>query len=89
VLVHHALRNAWLPVITVVGVQAGRWLGGAVIVEVLFGLPGIGRLVVDATVDRDVPMIQGAVLVLVVGVVLVNLVVDLLYGLIDPRVRQA
>lgn len=89
VLVHHALRNAWLPVITVVGVQAGRWLGGAVIVEVLFGLPGIGRLVVDATVDRDVPMIQGAVLVLVVAVVVVNLVVDLLYGLIDPRVRQA
>jgi peptide/nickel transport system permease protein len=89
VLVHHALRNAWLPVITVVGVQAGRWLGGAVIVVVLFGLPGIGRLVVDATVDRDVPMIQGAVLVLVVGVVLVNLVVDLLSGLIDPRVRQA
>jgi peptide/nickel transport system permease protein len=89
VLVHHALRNAWLPIVTVVGVQVGRWLGGAVIVEVLFGLPGVGRLTVDATINQDVPMIQGAVLVLVVGVVLVNLLVDLLYGVIDPRVRQA
>jgi peptide/nickel transport system permease protein len=88
VLVHHALRNAWVPIVTIVGLGVGRWLGGAVIVEVLFGIPGVGRLAVDSITREDVPMLQGSILVLVVGVVVANLVTDLLYLVIDPRIRQ-
>lgn len=88
VWLNHALRNAWLPIVTVVGVRVGRWLGGAVIVEVLFGLPGVGRMAVDAVKRQDIPMVQGSVLVLIAGVLLANLIVDLLYGVIDPRIRQ-
>lgn len=85
----HALKNAMIPVVSIVGLQFASLLGGAVIVETVFGWPGIGRLAVDAIFNRDIPVIQGVVLVAAVIFVLVNLVVDLIYGLLDPRIRYA
>ena len=87
VLSRHALRNALIPVVTVLGLQTGALLGGAVIVETIFALPGIGRLIVDSIFARDFPVVQGAVLVLAVSFIAVNLVVDLMYARLDPRVR--
>jgi len=83
----HALRNSLIPLVTVVGLQVGVLLSGAVLTETVFSLPGLGLLMVDAVAARDYPMILGAVLVVAVLVVLVNLAVDLLYGVLDPRVR--
>ena len=83
----HALRVALNPVVTYGGLVLGGLLGGAVIVETVFGMPGIGKLVVDAIKDRDFPVVQGFVLVFGAIVVLVNLAVDLLYAVLDPRVR--
>jgi peptide/nickel transport system permease protein len=74
-------------VITVIGLQLGNLLGGAVIVETVFGWPGIGRLLVDAINERDYPLVQVAVLFITVTFVLINLLVDLSYGLLDPRIR--
>ncbi len=88
VILRHGLRNSLIPVVTVVGVQFGTLLAGAVIVETVFAWPGIGRLLVNAVNDRDFPLVQGIVLVVSVGFVLVNLVVDVLYPAIDPRVRN-
>lgn len=85
----HALPNALIPVITVVGLQMGYMLGGAVIVETVFAWPGLGRLTVQAISARDFPIVQAAVLALAVTFVLVNMATDLLYGLLDPRIRQA
>ena len=85
----HALRNALIPVVTVVGLQLGRLLGGTVIIEQIFQWPGIGQLIVRAIDTRDYPMIQGAVLVLAFFFVTANLLVDILYVLIDPRLRHA
>jgi peptide/nickel transport system permease protein len=87
VVARHALKNALVPVVTLIGLQMSRLIGGAVIVETIFSLPGLGRLVVDAILNRDFPRLQGAVLVIVVGVVLVNFAVDLAYARLDPRVR--
>lgn len=87
VVVKHALRNALMPIITVVGLQLGGLLGGAVLTESVFAWPGLGRLLVDAITNRDLPLVQGTVLVLALTFILVNLVVDLLYAAIDPRVR--
>lgn len=87
VLTRHALRNALLPVVTVVGLSFGHSLGGAVIVESIFGLPGIGTLAIRAIENRDYPLIQGVVLSVAVAFVLVNLVVDALYAWLDPRIR--
>jgi peptide/nickel transport system permease protein len=84
----HVLRNALIPVVTVLGLQLGTLIGGAVITEYVFALPGIGRLVVDAVFARDYPLVQGVVLLIAVGFIASNLVVDLLYGLIDPRIRH-
>jgi peptide/nickel transport system permease protein len=84
----HALRNALIPVVTVLGLQLGTLIGGAVITEYVFALPGVGRLVVDAVFARDYPLVQGVVLLIAVGFILSNLAVDLLYGLIDPRIRH-
>jgi peptide/nickel transport system permease protein len=89
VIARHALPNALIPVVTVVGIQIGHLLGGAVIVETVFAWPGMGRLVVDAILGRDYPVVQAVVLVLVAGFILSNLCVDLLYGFLDPRVRAA
>ncbi len=83
----HALRGTMIPVLTTVGLQFGSLLGGAVVVETIFGLPGLGRLTVDAIQARDLPMIQGAILWIAVVFNLVNLVVDVLYVAVDPRIR--
>jgi ABC-type dipeptide/oligopeptide/nickel transport system permease component len=87
VLTRHALRNMLIPVVTVVGLQIGNLLGGAVIVETIFGWPGIGRLLVDAIFHRDYPLVQAAILLITAGFVAVNLLVDLSYGYLDPRIR--
>ncbi len=83
----HALKNALIPVITVVGLDLGALLGGAVIVETIFAWPGMGRLVVQALDNRDFPLVQGGVLVMAISYVGVNILVDLLYSIVDPRIR--
>ena len=88
VIFHHSCRNALIPTVTIVGVQLGGLLGGAVLTETVFAWPGLGRLVVQAVNGRDVPVVLGCIVVLSVGFSIVNLVVDLLYGFIDPRVRS-
>jgi peptide/nickel transport system permease protein len=87
VLVRHALPNALLPVVTLVGGQFGTLLTGAVLVEIIFAWPGLGRLLYDATLARDYPLLMGIFLVASVSVIAANLVVDVLYGWLDPRVR--
>jgi peptide/nickel transport system permease protein len=84
----HAARNALLPVVTLAGVQLGHLLGGSVLVETVFGWPGLGRLVFDALLQRDVTLLLGILFVSSVVVVLANLAVDLLYGWLDPRIVQ-
>jgi ABC-type dipeptide/oligopeptide/nickel transport system permease component len=89
VLVRHALRNALLPIITVVGVDFGSYLSGAVLTESIFAWPGLGRFTLDAIMKRDLPAIQGAVLFMAILFMVVNLLVDLLYARVDPRVKLA
>jgi ABC-type dipeptide/oligopeptide/nickel transport system permease component len=89
VIVKHALKNALIPIITVVGLQFGLLLGGAVLTETVFAWPGLGRLIVDSILARDYPVIQGTILIFGLLYILVNLVVDLLYAFIDPRIRYA
>lgn len=89
VITKHALRNALLPVVTLVGLQLGALLGGAVIAETIFSWPGVGRLVVASILQRDFPVVQAAVLLIALIFVFINLLVDLLYPLIDPRVKHA
>ncbi|MCF7550524.1 ABC transporter permease [Pseudonocardia sp. WMMC193] len=89
VIGRHGLKNAAVPVVTVLGFQIGFLLGGSVIVERVFGLPGLGDLAIRAVLQRDIPMIQGIVVVAALIVMLVNLVVDLSYGWLNPKVRQA
>ena len=83
----HVLRNALIPVVTVLGLQLGTLIGGAVITEYVFALPGVGRLVVDAVFARDYPLVQGVILLIAVGFLVSNLLVDIVYGWIDPRIR--
>lgn len=87
VVFRHALRNALIPVVTLIGLQAPLVIGGAVIIEQIFGIPGMGTLLLDAVNQRDYPIITGVFLVVGLAVMLINLVVDLSYGLLDPRVR--
>jgi len=87
VIMRHALKNALIPTVTMLGLQLGALLGGAVVTETIFSRPGLGRLAVDAIAGRDFPLIQGTVLFAAVTYVLVNLIVDLLYASIDPRIR--
>ena len=87
VILRHGLRTALIPVVTVIGLQFGTLLGGTVIVEQIFSLPGIGRFALEGINLRDYPVIQGAVLSISLSFVLVNLFVDLLYGFLDPRIR--
>jgi len=87
VVLKHALKNAVIPVVTVLGLQVASIAGGAVIIEWIFGLPGMGQFLVDAIVQRDYPVIQGINLLIVVIIVLTNLSVDLLYAVLDPRIR--
>jgi peptide/nickel transport system permease protein len=87
ILFVHALKNAAVPIVTVVGLGVALLIGGAVVTESVFAIPGLGRLVVDAILKRDYPVIQGTVLLFSFSYVLVNLLVDLLYTLFDPRIR--
>jgi ABC-type dipeptide/oligopeptide/nickel transport system permease component len=89
VILKHGLRNALLPVITVAGLQFGALLGGAIITEKVFARPGLGTLLLEGISERNYPLVQGTVLVIAVAYVTVNLMVDLAYGLADPRVRRA
>ena len=87
VVLRHGLLNALIPVITIFGLQFGSLLAGTVIIETVFGRPGIGRLLVDAILNKDFPLVQGVVLFVAVSYVLINLVVDVVYAFVDPRVR--
>jgi ABC-type dipeptide/oligopeptide/nickel transport system permease component len=87
VVIRHALKNALIPAVTMVGLQLGALLGGAVVTETIFSRPGIGRLAVDAILNRDFPLVQGTVLFAASIYVLVNLAVDVSYAVIDPRIR--
>jgi len=87
VIMRHGLPNAMMPILTVIGIIAGSLLGGAVVVEQVFSLPGVGRLIIGAIMSRDFPVIQGGLLFLAVIYLVINLVVDLLYATVDPRVR--
>jgi peptide/nickel transport system permease protein len=88
VIGHHALRNALIPVVTLVGLQFGYLLGGAIVIEEIFSLPGMGRLVLRSIAQRDYPLLQGILLVGGTTIVLLNLCVDICYGLLDPRLRR-
>jgi len=87
VVVKHALKNALIPVVTVLGDQFGRLLGGAILTETVFAWPGMGRYLIESISQRDYPAVQGAILVFAAAVVIINLLVDLSYGVLDPRVR--
>jgi peptide/nickel transport system permease protein len=89
VLVRHALRNAVIPVVTVMGIRMGLLLGGAVITETIFALPGVGRLAVESIYGRDYPMLEGVVMFSALAVLVINLAVDVVYSLIDPRIKLA
>ncbi len=87
VTLKHALRNALIPIVTVIGLTTALMIGGAVVTETVFGLPGVGNLVVSAVLRRDYPVIQGALLVIAAIYVLINFAIDLLYAVVDPRVK--
>ena len=89
VVTKHALRNALLPVITIAGLQFGSMLSGAIITENIFARPGLGTLLVSAINERNYPVVQGTVLVIASIYVLVNILVDVAYGIADPRIRRA
>jgi peptide/nickel transport system permease protein len=89
VLRRHVLKNGLIVVVTLLGIQVGQLLGGAVVVEEIFSVPGVGRMLLNAIVQRDYALVQGAVLVIAILFVAVNIVVDLLYGYLDPRIRLA
>jgi peptide/nickel transport system permease protein len=87
VVVRHGIPNALVPIITVAGIVAGGLLGGALVIEQVFSLPGVGRLIIGAVLSRDFPVIQGSLLFIALVYLSVNIVVDLLYAVVDPRVR--
>jgi peptide/nickel transport system permease protein len=83
----HALKNALSPAVTIIGIQFGYLLGGTVIIEQIFSLPGIGQYVLQAISEKDLPVIQGVVLITAIAFVLINLIVDVLYGYLNPKIR--
>lgn len=87
IILNHALRNALIPIITIVGIQFGHLLGGSILAESVFSIPGVGRLAVEGIKARDYPIVQGAVLYIAIAYVFINLLVDLLYAWVDPRLR--
>lgn len=89
VVSRHALRNALIPVVTIIGFEVGVLLGGAAIIEVIFGLPGVGNILLQAIFSRDYPLIQAATMLIAVTFIVANLLVDILYGVLDPRISQA
>lgn len=87
IIFKHALRNASIPIVTIVGLNIGYLLGGAVLVETVFARPGLGKLLVDGILARDYPVVQGVTFVIALGFIMVNLVTDLVYGYLDPRIK--
>jgi peptide/nickel transport system permease protein len=87
VILRHALRNGLIPVITILGLQMGPLLAGAIITERIFAWPGLGRLTIDAINARDYPLVQGCILTISLSYILINLATDLLYSVVDPRIR--
>jgi peptide/nickel transport system permease protein len=87
VVVRHALKNALIPVITLIGLQAPVLIGGTVVIEKIFSLPGMGRLLMDAVVGKDQPLVMGIVILFAVAMILINLIVDLMYAFLDPTVH--
>jgi ABC-type dipeptide/oligopeptide/nickel transport system permease component len=87
VIYGHALKNVLIPLITVVGLQFGTLLGGAVVTETIFAWPGVGRLIMDSVLTKDYPVVQASILIVTILLVTVNLITDLIYGYVDPRVR--
>lgn len=87
VIIGHALKNALIPVVTVSGLQLASFIGGAVITETIFAVPGLGRLVIDAILTRDFPVVQGAVMFMAMAVIMINFLVDILYSFLDPRIK--
>jgi peptide/nickel transport system permease protein len=87
VVLRHALRNAWMPVVTMLGLEFGFLLSGVVVVETVFSWPGVGRLVFNAINQRDIPLVQTAVVIFAFVFIALNLLVDLIYARLDPRVR--
>ena len=87
VIWRHGVRHALLPVVTMLGLSLGRLIGGTVIIEMVFAWPGIGRLIIDSIFQNDFPLVQASIIVLAASIALVNLVVDVSYRLIDPRIR--
>ena len=87
VITKHALRNALIPVVTVLGMRIGRLIGGLVIIEVVFSLPGIGQMLLNAVLFKDMPVLQSGVLLVALAVTIMNLLVDISYSIIDPRIR--
>jgi peptide/nickel transport system permease protein len=88
VIIRHALGNALIPILTTIGTQFGQLLGGAVMTEVIFSIPGVGRLMVDSIMMRDTPMVLGCILFVAISFSIVNLIVDLLYSFVDPRIKS-
>lgn len=88
VVSRHALRNALIPVVTIIGFEVGVLLGGAAIIEVIFGLPGVGNILLQAIFSRDYPLIQAATMLIATTFIVANLLVDILYGVLDPRISQ-
>ncbi len=88
VILRHALKNALIPVVTIIGIQFGRQLGGAVLTESIFAVPGVGKMLVDAIKARNYPVVQGGVLMIALSLSIVNLLVDILYAYIDPRIKS-
>jgi peptide/nickel transport system permease protein len=87
VIIRHALKNAFIPIVTIIGLQLGQIVSGAAIVETVFAIPGVGRAAVDSIANRDYSLLQGAVLMLTLGVMVANLATDMLYSYLDPRIR--
>lgn len=89
IFLKHALRNAIIPVVTIVGLQFGALLGGVIIIEIIFSWPGIGQLLIPAIMRRDYPLVQGCILFIAVVYIFVNLIVDIIYAYIDPRIKYS
>jgi dipeptide transport system permease protein len=85
----HALRNALIPVVTVIGLQIGTLLSGAILTETIFAWPGIGKWLIEAISRRDYPVVQGGLLMIATMIIIVNFIIDLMYGVINPRVRHS
>jgi ABC-type dipeptide/oligopeptide/nickel transport system permease component len=87
VILRHGLKNALIPVVTIIGLQLGHLLGGTVVIETVFARPGIGRLIVTGILEKDIPLVQGIILIGAMSYVLINLLVDVMYAILDPRIR--